>query len=313
MKGEDQVHRPVLLGEVLAGLNLPADGRVIDGTFGRGGHSRAILRLLGPAGKLLALDRDPDALASVEAARLRTDPRFELEYGPFSGMRGFVEQRGWIGRVSGILLDLGVSSPQLDNPERGFSFSRSGPLDMRMDPGTGVPAAEWLESVTEAELANVLRDYGEERYARRIASAVVSARKSGVLATTEGLARVIERVVPSREPGKHPATRSFQAIRIVLNQELSELDAVLEQAAEILAPGGRLVVIAFHSLEDRVVKRFVREAERGGKPVPRGLPVEMQRTGTLRRIGKAVKPTAEEVLANPRARSAIMRVAERTP
>ena len=304
-------HVSVLLDEAIAGLALEPDGYVVDCTFGRGGHSRAILDRLGPAGRLLALDKDPDAIASPEAEALLGDPRFELEHAGFAELKAKVAMRGGLGRVSGVLMDLGVSSPQLEEPERGFSFSRNGPLDMRMNVAQGETAAEWLSRVSESELASVLRDYGEERFARRIARAIMEARARASIHTTGELARVIEDSVPTREQGKHPATRSFQAIRIVVNRELDELEAALRQAVEVLGPGGRLAVISFHSLEDRMVKRFMRDQERGGKPEALRRLVAAPAAGLLRRIGKAIMAGAEEVRRNPRARSAVLRVAER--
>jgi 16S rRNA (cytosine1402-N4)-methyltransferase len=304
-------HIPVLLDEALCGLALRPDALAVDGTFGRGGHSRAILAALGPEGRLLALDRDPDAIASEPATALKGDPRFGVEHARFSQLADVVARRGWSGSVNGILLDLGVSSPQLDEARRGFSFLRDGPLDMRMDTGSGLSAARWLAQVAEEDLAAVISELGEERYARRIARAIVAARAQQPLETTSELARLIERAVPTREPGKHPATRTFQAIRIAINQELEELDAVLQQAVEILAPGGRLAVIAFHSLEDRRVKRFMRDEERGGQPAVARLPLPPRRPSRLRRIGKAITPGPEEMTINPRARSAVLRIAER--
>lgn len=303
-------HRSVMLPEALEGLAPAPDGCIVDGTFGRGGHTRAILACLGSQGRLLALDKDPDAISSPEALALAADSRFALEHGSFARLREFIQARGWLGQVSGVLLDLGVSSPQLDVAERGFSFLRDGPLDMRMDTSQGLSAAEWLATVSETELVRVLRDYGEERYARRIAHAIVARRPSRPFLTTGDLAGVIAQAVPSREPGKHPATRSFQAIRIVINRELEELETALQQAVEVLRPGGRLAVIAFHSLEDRIVKRFMRDEERGGGPVNTRLPLP-ERSGRLKRIGKAILPSEAEVADNPRARSAVLRIAER--
>lgn len=310
MSGTVFTHRPVLLREAMEGLLLHPGGFVVDCTFGRGGHARAILDCLGSEGRVLALDRDPQAIASAEAEELLRDSRFTLEQGCFSRLREFVERHGWVGRVSGVLMDLGVSSPQLDDPERGFSFLRDGLLDMRMDTSQGITAARWLAELSENDLARVLRDFGEERYARRIAQAIVLARREKPLLTTGDLADTIERAMPFREKGKHPATRSFQAIRIFINRELEELDQGLKQAVQILGAGGRLVVISFHSLEDRIVKRFMRDEERGEAPGPRLLP-EPVRNGRLRRIGKAVHASREEIIENPRARSAVLRVAER--
>ena len=300
------LHQPVLLAEALAGLNIRPDGRYVDGTLGRGGHAQAILARLGPEGRLLAMDRDPAAVAVCDA-----DPRFAFIRRPFSRLAETLTEWDWIGRVEGVLLDLGVSSPQLDDPQRGFSFGRNGPLDMRMDPTAGMSAATWLTRVDEAELARVLTEFGEERFYRRVARAIVAARQQAPIATTARLAEIVAAAVPTREPGKHPATRTFQAIRIAVNDELGELRAVLPQTVPALAPGGRLVVISFHSLEDRVVKQFMREQARG-RELPLDLPVMGQPEGmTLRLIGRTVRPGAAEVAANPRARSAILRIAER--
>ena len=304
-------HVPVLLGPVLKGLNIKADGCYVDGTFGRGGHSRAILERLGEAGRLLAFDRDPEAIAAAPEA-LTDDPRFELIKGEYAELAACIDERDLTGRVDGLLLDLGVSSPQLDEPGRGFSFLRDGPLDMRMDPGAGVSAREWLARVDEKELSRVLKQFGEERNAVHIARAVVAARESAPLTTTGQLADIVATAAPARGQRKHPATKTFQAIRIFINRELEQLEAVLGQSLDVLATGARLCVISFHSLEDRIVKRFMRDASR--EPVQyRGLPeVPKELQPKLRVVGKAVTATAEEVAANVRARSARLRVAERT-
>ncbi|HKK06106.1 MAG TPA: 16S rRNA (cytosine(1402)-N(4))-methyltransferase RsmH [Gammaproteobacteria bacterium] len=308
--GIAQTHRPVLLEEALAGLAINADGRYVDGTFGRGGHARAILAQLGPAGRLLALDKDPAAVREAEAA-FAAEPRLTIKRGSFAMLAQHVKALDWLGRVDGILLDLGVSSPQLDDPARGFSFRRDGPLDMRMDPDSGVSAAQWLAGAGEAEIARVLRDFGEERYARRIARAIVAARTERPIDTTGRLAAIVAAANPSREPGKDPATRSFQGIRIFINHELDDLHACLDQVLDVLAPGGRLVVISFHSLEDRMVKRFMRDASRGDD-FPPDLPVTAaQLRPRLRLVGKAVRPGEAELRDNPRARSSVLRVAER--
>ncbi len=304
-------HRPVLLEEAVAALAVRSDGCYVDCTFGRGGHSAAILDRLGPQGCLLAFDRDPAAIAHGRE-RWGGEGRLHLVEAPFSRLAEEAERRGVSGKVNGVLFDLGVSSPQLDDPQRGFSFLRDGPLDMRMDPGAGPAAADWLAQASEEEIARVLRDYGEERHARRIARAIVRRRRQAPLRTTGELARLVEEVVPGREPGRHPATRTFQAIRIRINRELEELRRGLEQALAVLAPGGRLVVISFHSLEDRIVKRFMRDRSRGEQP-PKGVPVTVDelRPGPLRLVGRPLRPGEAEVAANPRARSAILRVAER--
>jgi len=306
----DLVHTPVLLEESLEALAIKSDGMYVDGTFGRGGHTRALLARLGAAGRLLALDRDPDAIAVAQPLAER-DRRLTVERAPFSMLGKVVRCLGLSGAVNGVLLDIGVSSPQLDCPERGFSFSADGPLDMRMDTDVGESAAQWLAHAKETEIAQVLRDYGEERFAKRIARAIGRARSESPILTTRRLAAIVAAASPSREPGKHPATRTFQAIRIHVNRELDELRACLADVCELLAAGGRLVVISFHSLEDRIVKRFIREQARG-EQFPRGVPVMAHEThACLRPIGKAVRASQREVALNPRARSAVMRAAER--
>jgi 16S rRNA (cytosine1402-N4)-methyltransferase len=312
---------PVLLGPVLEGLRIKPDGCYVDGTFGRGGHSREILKQLDANGRLIGIDRDPQAIASADAT-LRDDPRVELIKGECAQLRTLIGQRkdasgySLIGRVDGLLLDLGVSSPQLDEAERGFSFLRDGPLDMRMDPDSGIPASEWLASVDEIELRRVIAKLGEERHAARIARAVIAARENGPISRTSELAAIVESAVPAYSgryrAKKHPATKTFQAIRIAINGELEQLEAVLAQAVDLLREGGRLCVISFHSLEDRMVKRFMRDASREPEPY-RGMPsVPEEYRPTLKIIGKAIMATAEEVAANRRARSARLRVAERT-
>ncbi len=303
-------HVPVLLGPVLEGLNVKQDGLYVDGTFGRGGHSRAILELLNADGRLIASDRDPQAIASAPGS-LTADPRFELIRCDFAELAARIAERGLTGRVDGLLLDLGVSSPQLDEAARGFSFLRDGPLDMRMDPDRGISAAAWLQSVEEQELKRVIRKYGEERQAARIARAIVAVRETGAITTTKRLADAIASVFPTRPYKRHPATRTFQAIRMFVNQELEQLEAVLPRTIEMLARGGRLCVISFHSLEDRLVKRFIRDASREPEQY-RGMPnVPEQYRPKLRAIGRAIEAAAEEIAANPRARSARLRVAER--
>lgn len=303
-------HQPVLLQAVLEALDVRVDGIYIDATFGRGGHAAAILAKLGPAGRLYALDRDPDAVAAAQG-RFSDELRFDIHHGSFEMLNQACEQWKIAGRISGILLDLGVSSPQLDNPQRGFSFQHDGPLDMRMDNSRGVTAAEWLMNADEQEIADVLWRYGEERFSRRIARRIVMQRDEQPITTTRQLAEVIASAAPHTEHHKHPATRSFQAIRIFINRELDALDSVLKQSVDLLASGGRLAVISFHSLEDRMVKRYFRELA-VGRELPRGLPVKEGRTGQrLRLIGKAIKPAADEIVANPRARSAVLRIAEK--
>lgn len=304
-------HVPVLLEETLQALKVRQDGLYVDATCGRGGHTQAILEKLGPQGHVLALDRDPQAVTAVRA-RCAGDARVEVQQATFSCLGPLLNERGLHGRVHGILLDLGVSSPQLDEPARGFSFRHDGPLDMRMDPAHGVSAAQWINSASEAEIAKVLHEYGEERYSRRIARVIVRERTQAPIATTRQLAELIAHAVPTRERGKDPATRCFQAIRIFINRELDELHAALPQAVRALAPGGRLAVISFHSLEDRIVKRFLR-AEAKGEELLLELPLRASEIhARLQPVGKAVRASAAEVQRNPRARSAVLRVAERT-
>ena len=302
-------HVTVLLEEAVAALDIRPDGVYVDATFGRGGHSRAILARLGSEGRLIALDRDPAALAAGEEWK---DARFSLIHTAFSGLGEAVRQQGF-DQVDGVLFDLGVSSPQLDEGERGFSFRFDAPLDMRMDTSQGMTAAQWLNQAEEKEIAQVVRDYGEERFARQVARAVVKARGETPLATTRQLAVLVAGAVRTRERGQDPATRTFQAVRIFINRELEELEQALPQAVELLRPNGRLVVISFHSLEDRMAKRFMR-SEAEGEQVPPEIPVTAAalRPGRLRLIGKAVRPGQAECSANPRARSAVMRVAQRT-
>lgn len=305
-------HQAVLYNEALEGLAIKADGIYIDGTFGRGGHSSGILSQLGQSGKLLAFDRDITAINSSEGQILLKDPRFSLHHGCFAELGTLSNQLGLSGKVNGILLDLGVSSPQLDTAERGFSFLRDGPLDMRMDTNHGSTAAEYLAAVDEHDLVKVLFDYGEERFARRIAKAIIETRQQQPLLSTLQLAKLIEDSVPFKDKYKHPATRTFQALRIEINQELEQIKTALQQALDVLAPGGRLVVIAFHSLEDRIVKRFIRN-ESGHKHNPGKLPIKEQdiAKGQLKKVGKSIRAQQQELQANPRARSAIMRIAEK--
>jgi 16S rRNA (cytosine1402-N4)-methyltransferase len=305
-------HVPVLLDESMQALAIQASGHYLDGTFGRGGHASALLARLGPGARLLAVDRDPQAIAAGQALASR-DARLEIIQARYSQLPALASARGWMGRINGILLDLGVSSPQLDEAGRGFSFSVDAPLDMRMDRTDGISAAEWLSSASEQQIAEVLKTYGEERFARRIAHAVVEARRIEPIESTRQLAALIERVVPTREPGKHPATRSFQALRIQINEELEELRRFLAGVCDLLAEGGRLVVLSFHSLEYRIVKRFIRD-EAQGASIPKGVPVrdsELHRR--LRAVGQPVRASAAEIERNPRARSAVMRTAERLP
>jgi 16S rRNA (cytosine1402-N4)-methyltransferase len=309
----DSAHRPVLLQEAVDALAVRPDGFYVDGTFGRGGHSALIRDRLGPNGRLWLIDRDPAAIARAQAL-FGDDPRCRIHHGSFADLRALAAQQGVLGQIDGLLLDLGVSSPQLDEAERGFSFLRDGPLDMRMDSSQGMTAAEWLTTADADQIARVLREYGEERFAWRIAQAIVKRREEGTpVATTRELAELIEAAAPVRERHKHPATRSFQAIRIFLNRELEALSQILDDACDLLAPRGRLVVISFHSLEDRMVKRFMRAKSSTGD-VPPELPVIPDALKPrFRLVGKAAQAAEQEVASNPRARSAVLRVAERLP
>jgi 16S rRNA (cytosine1402-N4)-methyltransferase len=301
-------HVPVLAQEAVAALAIRTDGVYVDATYGRGGHSRLILDALGPRGRLIALDRDPDAMRHGAALK---DARLVLVHSAFSRLGAVLDELG-VARVNGILLDIGVSSPQLDDATRGFSFRFDAPLDMRMDPGSGMSAADWLATAAEGEISEVIHTYGEERFAKSIARAIVAARQEEAIRSTGQLANLIAAAVKRREPGQHPATRSFQAIRIHINRELEELSAVLPQCVDRLQAGGRLVVISFHSLEDRIVKRFMRD-EALGEQAPARLPIRaaMLKPGRLKRVGRAQHASDAEVVANPRARSAVLRVAER--
>jgi len=303
------MHQAVLLQEAVEALVTTTSGFYVDGTFGRGGHSAAVLDLLDSKGRLLAVDKDPAACAVAEQLTM-SEPRFEFFHGSFTQLPHQLRGMG-IDAVDGILLDLGVSSPQLDDSERGFSFMNDGPLDMRMDTTSGDTAAQWLSRAAEDEIAHVLRDYGEERFSRRIAAAIVSARKEQPITTTASLAKIVSEANPKWEKHKHPATRSFQAIRIHINRELEDLKDLLAEAIDLLCVGGRLVVISFHSLEDRLVKRYMRDMARGEK-IPRGVPIlDSDLNRRMKIVGKAVKAGIDEVSANVRARSAVMRVAEK--
>ena len=301
-------HTTVLLHEAVEALQIKPQGIYVDGTFGRGGHSRLILQQLGPQGRLIALDKDLAAIAAGEEIK---DARFQLVHSGFEALSSVLRNLS-VDKVDGVLLDLGVSSPQLDDAERGFSFRFDAPLDMRMDTSRGQTAAEWLAIVDESLLTEVISDYGEERFAKQVARALVAARKEAAINTTKQLSEVVAKVVRTREPGKNPATRTFQAIRIYINRELEELTHILPQCVDSLKPGGRLAVISFHSLEDRIVKRFMRDAAQGDK-MPKGLPIRAEDIpqGKLKLIGKAVQAGAAELERNPRARSAVLRVAER--
>ena len=301
-------HAPVLLEAVVTALAVRADGTYVDATFGRGGHSRALLAGLGSGGRLVVVDRDPEA---IEYARREfgSDPRVDIHHATFDRLLDLLGPA----RADGILLDLGVSSPQLDDPARGFSFLRDGPLDMRMDPGAGASAAEFIAYAGEREIGDVIAAYGEDRVARRIARAIKAAQLEAPITTTARLAAVVAAAVPARlhEPGRHPATRTFQALRIKVNRELELLEAALAASLEALAVGGRLAVISFHSLEDRPVKRFMRRLAEGD-PVWRGMPnAPLDAQPRLALVGKATHPGESEIAANPRARSAVLRVAEK--
>ncbi len=299
------MHEPVLLTEAIEALAIRPDGSYVDGTFGRGGHSRAILERLGPQGRLIALDRDPEA---EHAAKEIRDPRFTFFRTAFSALGSALGER----KVQGMLFDLGVSSPQIDDPRRGFSFRADGPLDMRMDPTQGESAAQWLAMAEEKQIKEVVRNYGEERFAQQIAASIVAARRSAPIERTGQLADLVAKAVRTREPGQDPATRTFQALRIHVNRELEEVSLMLPRSLEHLEVEGRLAVISFHSLEDRIVKRFLQQAAR--PEVPRGLPLresEMPQPA-VRIVGRAQRASAQETRRNPRARSAILRVAART-
>jgi 16S rRNA (cytosine1402-N4)-methyltransferase len=301
---------PVLLEEAVGQLSIKENGIYIDGTFGRGGHSRAILSRLGTGGRLLAMDRDPEAIRAGEALA-SADPRFVIEHESFGRIGAFAEKHGVVGAVSGVFLDLGVSSPQLENPQRGFSFQRDGPLDMRMDPSVNSSAGDWINNASEKAIVDVLFRFGEESAARKIARKICRQRAERPLESTRELAQLIENVVPRRKGGKHPATKTFQAIRIHVNRELETLETGLAQAADVLCPGGRLCVISFHSLEDRIVKCFLRDNARVDPALSRLPVVPDSVRPRLRLPSRAIRPGATELERNPRARSATLRVGER--
>jgi len=303
-------HQAVMLDEAVAGLNIQPGGIYIDATYGRGGHARAILVKLDAAGKLLVMDKDPQAIA--DAQRLASsDSRVRVFAGSFKEITHFCEQQGVLGNVDGILFDLGVSSPQLDQAERGFSFMREGELDMRMDPTSGVSVAQWLATASATDIAHILKTLGEERFSKRVAAAIVTAREQQAITTTTQLANIISNAIPVKEKHKHPATRSFQALRIFINQELEDLTAAMQQVLQVLTAHGRLVVISFHSLEDRIVKQFI-AGHTKGDIFPHLLPIKhAQLQPKLRKIGKALKASDTEVKVNVRARSAVLRIAEK--
>lgn len=303
-------HTSVLLDEAVDALIQVPSGIYVDGTYGRGGHSRAILERLDESGRLLVMDKDPEAVAHAQDLAM-VDKRVTVAHDSFAALGQWVDKLGWRTNVDGVLFDLGVSSPQLDEAKRGFSFLQDGPLDMRMNPNSGISAADWINSASEQDIANVIYQFGEERYSRRIAKAIIFSRQQQPFSTTHQLAQVVSQAHPRWEKGKHPATRTFQAIRIFINHELEDVKAGLEQALDVLRVGGRFVVISFHSLEDRLVKHFIVNQSQGEK-LPRGLPIL---TSTLnkrvKKIGKSVRATENEITANSRSRSAIMRIGEK--
>jgi len=304
-------HITVLLNEAVDALVHNPDGIYVDCTFGRGGHSQLILDRLSPKGRLIAIDKDPEAIAFAQV-RFADESRFEIEHGSFAELESFMVRRNLHGKIDGVLMDLGVSSPQLDDPSRGFSFQSDGPLDMRMDTTSGISAAQWVNSASEVDIANVLFKYGEERFGRRMAAAIVKERANAPIETTARLSAIVAAANPKWEKGKNPATRAFQGIRIHINRELDDVEAVLDQALDVLAVGGRMAVISFHSLEDRIVKRFVRKHVKGDEHLPQGIPFTQDMLQIrLKAIGKAIKAGGEELNDNPRARSAVMRVAEK--
>ncbi len=304
------LHETVLKEEAIAALAVQPNGFYIDATFGRGGHTDAILQELGPDGRLLVFDKDPEAIA-VASELAGREPRLQVEHASFSRLAELASQHGVEGKVNGILFDLGVSSPQLDSPTRGFSFMHDGPLDMRMNTTDTEQAADWINSASVSEMADVFKRFGEERYSKRLAAAIAAEREIERIETTGRLAEIVKAAHPAWEKDKHPATRVFQAIRIYINSELAEIEQAMQSCESILAPSGRLVAISFHSLEDRIVKRFMADKAKGDN-FPRNLPVPAAAlTPTFKKVGKALKPSAEEISHNPRARSAVMRVAEK--
>lgn len=304
-------HISVLLDECIEALAIKPDGIYIDATFGRGGHSAHILDALGDDGQLIAFDRDPQAIQAAE--RFAEDKRFRIIHAPFGNMADEVESLGLTGKIDGVLMDLGVSSPQLDDAERGFSFLRDGPLDMRMDTSKGQSAADWLAHAEEQDITQVIKEFGEEKFGKRIAHAIVNTRKETPITRTAQLATIIDQAVPVKDKYKHPATRAFQGIRIYINAELEQLRVGLKAATQVLAKEGRLAVISFHSLEDRLVKRFIKEQSKG-KVVPHNMPItqaEIDADKVLKALGRAIKPSEQEVINNVRSRSSVLRVAEK--
>lgn len=308
---KEAAHAPVLLAETIAGLNIQPDGIYVDATFGRGGHSSAILKRLGPKGQLLAIDQDPEAVLTATQGPWQNDPRFSVVHASFDALEAIIVERGLQGKVNGVMLDLGVSSPQLDDATRGFSFLREGPLDMRMNNTTGMDAATWINKAEPNAIATVLREYGEERFAKRIANAIIQRREDTPIITTTDLAELIAAACPVHDRHKHPATRSFQAIRIFINRELDLLKACLVQCLAVLAVNGRMCVISFHSLEDRIVKRFI-QRESQTHHYPSEMPLkDSEMVRRLRKVGKLVIASATELENNLRARSARLRIAEK--
>lgn len=304
-------HISVLLDECIEALAIKPGGIYIDATFGRGGHSAHILDALGDDGQLIAFDRDPQAIQAAE--RFAEDKRFRIIHAPFGNMAEEVESLGLTGKIDGVLMDLGVSSPQLDDAERGFSFLRDGPLDMRMDTSKGQSAADWLAHAEEQDITQVIKEFGEEKFGKRIAHAIVNTRKETPITRTAQLATIIDQAVPVKDKYKHPATRAFQGIRIYINAELEQLRVGLKAATQVLAKEGRLAVISFHSLEDRLVKRFIKDQSKG-KVVPHNMPItqaEIDADKVLKALGRAIKPSGEEVMNNVRSRSSVLRVAEK--
>ncbi|KZN42248.1 16S rRNA methyltransferase [Pseudoalteromonas luteoviolacea NCIMB 1944] len=299
------------MDETLDALDIKPSGTYIDGTFGRGGHSGQILKRLGESGRLQAIDQDPQAIQAAQ--KFAQDTRFSIAHNRFSNIAQVASEAGLTGKVDGILLDIGVSSPQLDDADRGFSFMKEGPLDMRMNPEAGRSAAQWLAEAELEDMVYVIKKYGEEKFARRIAHKIIETREETEITTTKQLADLIDEAVPVKDKHKHPATRTFQAIRIYINSELEEIQTALSASLDVLKPGGRLVVISFHSLEDRIVKQFIKKQSKG-EAIPRGLPLtddQINKNLTLKAIGKAIKPSKTEINNNPRARSSVLRIAEK--
>jgi 16S rRNA (cytosine1402-N4)-methyltransferase len=308
---QSQPHISVLLDETIEALDIKPNGIYIDGTFGRGGHSGEILKRLGSEGRLIAIDRDPSAIEA--AKKFADDKRFQIVHNQFSNIRDVAEQLALLAKVDGILLDIGVSSPQLDQADRGFSFMNDGPLDMRMDPTSGRSAAQWLAEAELEDITFVIKKYGEEKFGRRIATKIIETRDEHPITTTKQLADLVDDAVPVKDKHKHPATRTFQAIRIYINSELEEITTALNGSLEVLKPAGRLAVISFHSLEDRIVKQFIKKQSKG-EAIPRGLPLtdaQLKLNLTLKAIGKAIKPSEREIEVNSRARSSVLRIAQR--